>query len=62
MWGLRIGVLASSNQSLVQSIKKDSPVWNINSVGEFFLQIIGKYKSEYREACLKIIESREILV
>ena len=59
--GLRIGVLASSNQSLMQSIKKDLPVWNINSVGEFFLQIIGKYKSEYREACFKIIEARKYL-
>ena len=59
--GLRIGVLASSNESLIQFVKKDLPVWNINSVGEFFLQIIGKYKSEYREACLKLIEARKYL-
>ena len=53
--GLRIGVLASSDKKLIQSVKQDLLVWNINSVGEFFLQIIGKYSSLYKSSCKKLI-------
>ena len=28
---------------------------NINSVAEFYMQIIGKYKSEYKESCDQLI-------
>ena len=45
--GLRLGVLASSNQELISKIKKDISIWNINSVSEFYLQIITKYYEEY---------------
>lgn len=34
--GIRLGVLASSNVDLISKLKKDIPVWNINSLGEFF--------------------------
>lgn len=45
--GLRLGVLASSNRELVQFLKKDVAIWNINSFAEFFLQIMEKYKEDY---------------
>lgn len=56
--GLRLGVLASSNIDLVKQIKSNIPIWNINSVAEFYLQIIGKYTAQYRESCVKLIQSR----
>ncbi len=56
--GLRLGVLASSNVDLVKQIKAEIPVWNINSVAEFYLQIIGKYKAQYQESCAKLIQAR----
>jgi len=56
--GLRLGVLASSRPGLVASIRRTLPVWNINSFGEFFLQIVDKYKSDYREACSRLAEER----
>lgn len=56
--GARLGVLASSNVSLIDSIRQKIPVWNINSFGEYFLQIIGKYKKEYKVSCEKIAEER----
>lgn len=48
--GFRLGVLASSNTRYVSSICKDVSIWNINSFGEFYLQICEKYKSDYMEA------------
>tara|TARA_B100001093_G_C26848371_1_gene1023912 strand:+ start:971 stop:2761 length:1791 start_codon:yes stop_codon:yes gene_type:complete len=59
--GLRLGVLASSNVHLINTIKKSVPIWNINSVAEFYMQIVGKYKSEYRESCDKLIRARREL-
>ncbi len=48
--GFRLGVLASGNEELIQYIKKDVSIWNINSFGEFYLQIAEKYKSNYTQA------------
>lgn len=45
--GLRLGVLASGNQEIIQFMKKDVSIWNINSFGEFYMQIEEKYKKDY---------------
>ena len=60
--GLRLGVLASSNIDLVKQIKSNVPIWNINSVAEFYLQIIGKYTAQYQESCAKLIQARNALL
>ncbi len=49
--GIRLGVLASGDTALVAAVRRLLPVWNVNSLGEFFLQIVDKYKSDYRAAC-----------
>lgn len=59
--GIRLGVIASSNIELISAIKKSIPVWNINSLGEFFFQIIGKYEKIYSSACNQIIVERNSL-
>ncbi len=58
--GLRLGVLASSDEGLVARIKKDISIWNINSFGEFYMQIFGKYEKDYIKACGKFIAEREL--
>ena len=60
--GLRLGVLASGNKELISTIKKDVAIWNINSFGEFFLQIWEKYASEYREAIREFKEVRRLFI
>ena len=45
--GLRLGVAASGNTALIQRLKKDVAIWNINSLGEFYMQIEEKYKKDY---------------
>jgi len=57
--GLRLGVLASSDDALVSRMKKDVAIWNINSFAEFYMQIFGKYESDYRKACKRFIAERE---
>lgn len=59
--GLRLGVFASSDTELIQKIKKEVSIWNINSFGEFYMQIYGKYENDYRKACRKFCEVREKL-
>ena len=51
--GLRLGLLGSANHDIIASVKKDIAIWNINSLAEFFLQIFGKYKSDYEEGIIK---------
>lgn len=60
--GVRLGVLASANSELVARIKKDVAIWNINSFGEFYLQIVEKYKNDYEHGLKQFRESRKTLV
>lgn len=57
--GLRLGILASSNKHEIENIKKDVSIWNINSFGEYYMQIFGKYSKDYVEACKNFIQERE---
>jgi histidinol-phosphate/aromatic aminotransferase/cobyric acid decarboxylase-like protein/choline kinase len=56
--GIRLGVLASGDRSFIESVRKLLPVWNINSLGEFFLQIADKYKADYKAACDRLAKER----
>jgi histidinol-phosphate/aromatic aminotransferase/cobyric acid decarboxylase-like protein/choline kinase len=56
--GLRLGVLACGNRELIAAVRRNIPIWNINSFAEYFLQIIGKYQKEYAASCEKIIAER----
>lgn len=56
--GVRLGVLATSNEDLLSVVKSNLPVWNINSFGEYYLQNCTLYKKEYEKACDKIAEER----
>lgn len=46
--GVRLGFLVTSMPDLIEFMKKDVSIWNINSFGEFFLQIFEKYKKDYK--------------
>ena len=56
--GLRLGVLASGNEELIDYLKKDVAIWNINSFGEFYLQIEEKYRSDYAAALERFRDAR----
>ena len=56
--GLRLGVLASGDTGTIARMKKDVAIWNINSFGEFYMQIEEKYKKDYEKALVKIRNER----
>ena len=58
--GLRLGILASTSD-IVEQIKRDVSIWNLNSFAEFFMQIWNKYTAEYATACRKFREERDWL-
>ena len=49
--GFRLGVLASGNCELIARLKREVAIWNINSFGEFYMQIYEKYHKDYIDAC-----------
>lgn len=57
--GLRLGVLASADEELINRMKKDVSIWNINSFAEFYMQIYGKYEKDYIWACDRFREERD---
>lgn len=57
--GLRLGVMASGNIDLIDAMKKDVAIWNINSFAEFYMQIFNKYERHYHEACARFVEERQ---
>ncbi len=60
--GIRLGILVSSNENMISEIKKEVSIWNINSFGEFYMQIEEKYKKDYAVALDKIKKTRKMFV
>ncbi|MGP1459752.1 MAG: aminotransferase class I/II-fold pyridoxal phosphate-dependent enzyme [Treponema sp.] len=56
--GVRLGVLVSSDKTYIARIRKTNAIWNINSFGEYFLQIYDKYNKTYAAACDSIANER----
>lgn len=56
--GLRLGILASGNREIIDKVKKDVAIWNINSFAEFYMQIAGKYETDYADGLKRYKEQR----
>ena len=56
--GLRLGILASGDGHTIAKLKKDVAIWNINSFGEFYLQIEEKYRADYTQSLVRLREER----
>ena len=59
--GVRLGIAASADTELIAFMRRDVSIWNINSFGEFFLQIAEKYRGDYAKALVGLRESRSEL-
>lgn len=59
--GIRLGIIASGDKDLLGRVRSRLSIWNINSFGEQFFQVIGKSKADFRHACRLIAEEREAL-
>ncbi|WP_312441707.1 aminotransferase class I/II-fold pyridoxal phosphate-dependent enzyme [Lacrimispora sp.] len=59
--GLRLGLLTCSDPEIIDQVRKELPIWNINSLAEYFLQIFEKYQSDYQEALEHFKRTRDKL-
>lgn len=53
--GIRLGYIASENEELIKDMIPKFPIWNVNSVAEFLVDLIIKNKEEYEKSRKKII-------
>jgi histidinol-phosphate/aromatic aminotransferase/cobyric acid decarboxylase-like protein/choline kinase len=60
--GVRLGILAAYNEKLIVELKHNVAIWNINSFGEFYMQIAEKYSATYKESLDKLRMARKLLV
>lgn len=60
--GVRLGVLVSGDVETIDYMKKDVAIWNINSFGEFYMQIYEKYKKDYAAGLEKFKKERSRFV
>ena len=56
--GLRLGLLASSNEEIISNIRSLMQVWNINSFAEYYLQVYNLFSKTYEKACDSISSER----
>lgn len=59
--GLRLGILATSDFKVMEQLKEQMSIWNINSFAEYFLQIYSLYQNDYATACNKVVAQRNQL-
>ena len=52
--GLRLGYAAAGNADRIASLRSDLPIWNINSLAQFFLEEIGAYHEEFEDSCRRV--------
>ena len=60
--GIRLGIMVSGDMELISEMKKEVAIWNINSFGEFYMQIEEKYKKDYDQSLVNIKQSRAELI
>lgn len=48
--GLRLGIAASGDTELIDKLSEKISIWNINSFGEFYMQIFEKYRKDYERS------------
>lgn len=59
--GVRLGYAASSNSRIIDVLRSELPIWNINGIAEYCLAILPKYRRDFRNACRIVIADREYL-
>lgn len=57
--GVRLGIMATADKEFLAQCRKRLTIWNINSFGEYFLQIMPKYRDDYSAACTLIADERD---
>jgi len=57
--GLRLGYLLTENKMIKDRVKEYLPIWNINSMAEYFIEHFCDYKESYDESMKNMIDNRD---
>ncbi|MCQ3973464.1 MAG: class I and II aminotransferase [Anaerolineae bacterium] len=57
--GLRLGYVYSYNQKFNECVRDKIPIWNLNSVAEYMLEIILKHRQALAQSYLDTVRDRE---
>lgn len=60
--GIRLGYAATGNKQRLADLRKDLPIWSLNSMAQFFLEEMGSYQQEYIESCRQVRQATQNLV
>jgi histidinol-phosphate/aromatic aminotransferase/cobyric acid decarboxylase-like protein/choline kinase len=58
--GMRLGYAYSCNPAFNEFVKKSLPIWNMNSIAEFFMEIVLKHRKSLSQSFLNTIRDREL--
>jgi threonine-phosphate decarboxylase len=53
--GLRLGYSASGNREISEALRRELPIWNINSFAQYFIELLDDYKQQFEESCVKTV-------
>ena len=59
--GLRLGYAVSGDPEKVGQMRQDVPIWSINSLAQYFLSEVHKYREEYAESCGAVKRATRLL-
>ncbi len=59
--GLRLGYCCSSNKKIISKMEELVPVWNVNTLAEYFLTQLHKTDAAYHKARLRVVEDVQYL-
>ncbi|MFA7314328.1 MAG: aminotransferase class I/II-fold pyridoxal phosphate-dependent enzyme [Candidatus Magasanikbacteria bacterium] len=60
--GVRLGYVVSVNVKFNNLLRSYLPIWNVNSIAEYILEILPKYRKEHKESLIKVREDRKYLL
>ena len=55
--GLRLGIAISGNINRMDALREQLSIWNINSLAQYFIELLKDYQKEFDESCAKVIRS-----
>ena len=59
--GLRLGYAASGNRDMVAGLRSQQPIWNINSLAQYFLEEMGGYQQQFADSCDEVRRAAQLL-
>lgn len=60
--GLRLGFVFSLGEGIMSFVRERTPIWNMSSIAEAFLELLPKYRAEYDRSIEATLQDRALFV